>query len=200
MSPEHIEKIVDAYVLRLEEIGVIALRMETDRTFKSLSNVEILQHSKHLCINILTFLYKLYNLKSNDEHYNDLKEKTNRHLAALQVCLSFAGLYTHWMNSWLIIENTHIKWQKDDMHISLDYDGTYTEDPVLWDSFIKLAVVRGHKVTCVTMRHGRDEKIEIGCPIIYTDRLAKLEAVAIRGIKIDVWIDDSPHWIFSDAR
>lgn len=86
------------------------------------------------------------------------------------------------------------------MNIALDYDGTYTEDPVLWDAFIQRAVEHGHQVTCVTMRHGLHEKVEIGCPVIYTDRKAKGEFVTLLGLKIDVWIDDAPHWIFQDAR
>lgn len=79
------------------------------------------------------------------------------------------------------------------MRIALDYDGTYTADPKLWDSFIDCAHRRGHTVTCVTMRYPT-ESIEINCPVVYTSRKAKASAFTA-----DVWIDDKPHWLFQDS-
>lgn len=43
------------------------------------------------------------------------------------------------------------------MLIALDYDGTYTADPVFWETFIVSARVHGHTVVCITMRHEHEE-------------------------------------------
>lgn len=91
------------------------------------------------------------------------------------------------------------------MLIALDYDGTYTADPELWLPFIAAARAKGHQVWCVTMRdnfelddvrrqlHGRVDHI------VATDRKAKLEFLAARGISPDIWIDDRPDFILRDA-
>lgn len=79
------------------------------------------------------------------------------------------------------------------MKIALDYDGTYTADPGLFDSFIKMAHERGHEVICVTMRYP-EESIQMPCSIVYTSRKAKAVAFAA-----DLWIDDSPHWLLNDS-
>jgi hypothetical protein len=81
------------------------------------------------------------------------------------------------------------------MLIALDYDKTYTADPALWDNFIQFAHHRGHEVRIVTMRNADTERIaDIGVSVTYTDRKAKRNF-----IKPDIWIDDSPAWIFQDA-
>lgn len=84
------------------------------------------------------------------------------------------------------------------MIIALDYDKTYTVDPALWDAFMRNAIERGHSVVCITMRH-RSEAIEMPCPVIYTGRRAKAPYAAEHVGKIDVWIDDAPHWIHQDS-
>lgn len=80
----------------------------------------------------------------------------------------------------------------------LDYDRTYTADPILWDEFVASAQRRGHRVLCVTMRRP-DEAITMPCPVVYTSRRAKVPFVEGEGITVDVWIDDSPHWLLSDG-
>lgn len=80
------------------------------------------------------------------------------------------------------------------MRISLDHDGTYSEDPVLWDAFIALAQSRGHEVVCVTMRHPH-ESVKMPIKVIYTCRQAKANHY-----QADVWIDDAPHWVYSDSH
>jgi len=85
------------------------------------------------------------------------------------------------------------------MRIALDYDGTYTADPLLWERFIDSARSRGHEVLVVTMRRP-DEAISIpGCSVVYTSRKAKVAYMADRPGKIDIWIDDSPHWLLEDS-
>lgn len=75
------------------------------------------------------------------------------------------------------------------MRIALDYDGTYTADPQLWDEFIRNAKARGHEVTMVTMRSAEHERIPNppACDIIYTGRKAKRTFY-----NADIVIDDAP--------
>lgn len=79
------------------------------------------------------------------------------------------------------------------MRIALDYDGTYTRDPAMWDRFIADAVANGHLVVCVTMRHPH-EPIQMPCEVVYTGRKAKAAFWPA-----DVYIDDKPHWLFTDS-
>lgn len=81
------------------------------------------------------------------------------------------------------------------LHIALDYDGTYTRDPKLWDSFIAQAQERGHVVTIVTMRYQNYKETikDAPCEVIYTGRQAKQGKYLA-----DIWIDDQPHLITSD--
>ena len=81
------------------------------------------------------------------------------------------------------------------MLIALDYDGTYTADPSLWDEFIRSAQARGHTVKIVTMRHPSEAIVNPPVEVIYTSRNAKSAY-----LKPDIWIDDSPHWIYQDSR
>lgn len=85
------------------------------------------------------------------------------------------------------------------MRIALDYDDTYTRDPVFWAAFIQMARTRGHEVMIVTMRYPREPVQDVPCEVIYTGRSAKKDFLEARGIIIDVWIDDSPHWILVNA-
>ncbi|GAB3644805.1 hypothetical protein [Ramlibacter alkalitolerans] len=91
------------------------------------------------------------------------------------------------------------------MRPALDFDGTYTEDPELWDGFIAAARSRGHEVLCVTMRHEHEgarvrSRLEGRVDaIVYTGRKAKRPFLEGLGLAIDVWVDDSPHWVNEDA-
>lgn len=90
------------------------------------------------------------------------------------------------------------------MIISLDYDDTYTRDPVFWLGFVRNAKQAGHTVFCVTMRNA-SERVDTVLAnlvedVIYTARAAKREATLARGIWIDVWIDDMPHFVDRHAR
>lgn len=85
------------------------------------------------------------------------------------------------------------------MRIALDYDGTYTRDPQLWDQFIGSCAGAGHELVCVTMRYP-EEAISPPCEVVYTSREAKLPFMVALGRKPDVWIDDNPHWIFERSN
>jgi hypothetical protein len=98
------------------------------------------------------------------------------------------------------------------MTIALDYDGTYTRDPDLWDRFITDCSKSGHLVICVTQRtentrpgRRRDERVprlrisdEEGTitlepiPIICAGDQFKLDAARAAGYSVAIWIDDMP--------
>mgnify|MGYP000243998587 FL=1 len=80
------------------------------------------------------------------------------------------------------------------MLIALDYDKTYTVDPVLWDDFVQIAQNRGHVVKNVTMRRPDEAIIDAPVEVVYTSRKAKAAVV-----NADIWIDDSPHWVYQDS-
>lgn len=92
------------------------------------------------------------------------------------------------------------------MLLALDYDETYTRDPVFWDKFIQLARMHGHAVICATMRYNNYEADEVinalsgkVDSIVFTGRQAKNKAVHKAGYSPNVWIDDSPNFIIFDA-
>ena len=79
------------------------------------------------------------------------------------------------------------------MKIALDYDGTYTKDPQLWDQFIALARKREHEVIIVTQRIKDEEYEQItmnySIPIHYTARRPKIWSK----LDVDIWIDNNPY-------
>lgn len=91
------------------------------------------------------------------------------------------------------------------MVISIDWDDTFTRDPVGWTAFIKMMRQRGHTIYCVTMRYEseaqpvRDALMNLVDGIICTGRRAKRPYMYSLGIHVSVWIDDEPGWILTDA-
>ena len=83
------------------------------------------------------------------------------------------------------------------MIIALDYDGTYTRAPRLWDDFAALADAGGHSVVAVTMRDENDPlpAEPPGVPVHYTGGQPKAAHMEDHGILVDVWIDDDPQAI-----
>lgn len=91
------------------------------------------------------------------------------------------------------------------MKIALDYDGTYTADPEMWDQFIDLAKKSGHSVAIVSMRYQipteliSNDLAILADDVIYTGRKAKKDYVQSKGKHFDIWIDDNPEFILQDA-
>lgn len=91
------------------------------------------------------------------------------------------------------------------MNIALDYDGTFTADPLLWLRFIIDAQAYGHAVHVVTMRYPSevstmDPRIaQLGVAIHCTSRKAKKPACDALALDIHVWIDDNPRAVQEDA-
>lgn len=89
------------------------------------------------------------------------------------------------------------------MLIALDYDDTYTRDPLLWNWFVAQALDRGHTVYCVTSRQDTmlDEiRYTLGQLIPEENIIAcghdpKRTVTQNLDIMIDVWIDDNPEMI-----
>lgn len=92
------------------------------------------------------------------------------------------------------------------MLLALDYDETYTRDPIFWNQVIDLAASRGHSVICATMRYPEEGKEVVAAlkhrveDIVFTGRKAKWEAAFEAGYYVSVWIDDSPRLIHQDAQ
>jgi hypothetical protein len=88
------------------------------------------------------------------------------------------------------------------MLIALDWDGTYTADPALWNAFIDAARSRMHEVWIVTARH-ESEPVQPGTHVdrvVYTGRQAKRHFVSTKtGRTVQVWIDDMPEFILTGA-
>ena len=87
------------------------------------------------------------------------------------------------------------------MLFAIDYDGTYTAAPDLWNAWIIAARRAGHSIAIVTMRHNTDAEripflnVEM---VIYTGRKAKIRYCEMLDIRPDVWIDDDPHGLMHD--
>lgn len=96
------------------------------------------------------------------------------------------------------------------MLIVIDYDETYTEDPILWDMFIDKAKERMHELVCCTMRFaGQDDyNADViadmgrhGIPIVYAaSHRDKWDALVDAGYHPEnaVWIDDRPMMIVAN--
>lgn len=91
------------------------------------------------------------------------------------------------------------------MKIALDYDGTYSVDPAMWNEFIILTEASGHDLRIVTNRHEELDSLEGIVPdfvkVIYTDGVAKKWYCEHRGDlwTPDVWIDDRPKGILENG-
>ena len=93
------------------------------------------------------------------------------------------------------------------MNIGLDFDDTFTRDPIGWTAVVNLLASRGHSVFLVTWRN-EEEAIEVTCEMDYwqvsvegiyaTDRKAKETFMFSKGIRIDVWVDDNPRAVIQD--
>ena len=83
MNPQKIISLIERYERELAALGVPKKRMDPSRTFASLTREETLSHAHALC--------------DGAEEYAQNPEqqgKTGRHLASIQMCMSFADLYT----------------------------------------------------------------------------------------------------------
>lgn len=85
------------------------------------------------------------------------------------------------------------------MLIAIDYDDTWSKDPVFWRSFCRHAAGAGHRVIMVTNRQGDARDVRelrslrsCVCEIIFAQEGPKRNAARARGYRPHVWIDDNP--------
>ena len=89
--------------------------------------------------------------------------------------------------------------------ICIDYDGTISEAPVLFQKWIEFAQQFNYKVIIATMRS--EEEKDSGLitletyvdKIYYTNRKAKKKFLADLGVHPWIFIDDRPEWLFMDT-
>lgn len=94
------------------------------------------------------------------------------------------------------------------MNIALDYDQTYTLDPVFWGRFIRSCRQDGHDIRIVTIRDERFDRtapieaLERIIPVIYTRGVAKRWFCGhfVNDWRVDVWIDDKPETIIANSE
>lgn len=84
---------------------------------------------------------------------------------------------------------------------AIDYDGTWSADPELFETFVALLRTRGHDAILVTGRSdsgrwGAEVRAAVrSVPIVFAANKWKREAAKAAGYKVDIWIDDFPEYI-----
>jgi|SRR3989344_3032521 len=83
MTPEKIISIIEKYEEELARYNAERKRVKTSWTFRDAPRACVLDHAYYLCTGAKEF--------ARDP---ERQGKANRHFAAIQMCLSFAGWYT----------------------------------------------------------------------------------------------------------
>lgn len=87
------------------------------------------------------------------------------------------------------------------MIIAIDYDNTIDEAPDYFSKLIELSQDFGHNICIVTNnpKNSREDienfSIENNVPIFYSGEINKEQFMKMRGVPVDVWIDDNPRSI-----
>lgn len=90
--------------------------------------------------------------------------------------------------------------------VSIDFDDTFSTNPIVWLRVVLLLKNSGFNVVCCTSRYENEypEDLDIlinnGIDVYYTGRKAKDEFLQEKGIKVDIWIDDNPFAILNDIK
>lgn len=93
------------------------------------------------------------------------------------------------------------------MRIAIDFDETYTKDPILWNEFMGYATFRGHEVCICTTRNLKHDNTytlqhlhKLGYPVYFVDGMPKKECMKETwGLDVDIWIDDKPDSIINGS-
>lgn len=86
------------------------------------------------------------------------------------------------------------------MKIALDYDNTYTKNPIFWDKFIDLCHSFTVDVRIVTLRPETNPiPHPLSIPIIHTNYKQKRDHCNQIGWMPDIFIDDLPEFIISES-
>ena len=91
------------------------------------------------------------------------------------------------------------------LNIALDFDDTYTAAPELWQRFIEDADRSGHNIWMVTARRETADNRDIiskalgrhedYVTLVFANLKSKMDHCDSIGLKIHIWIDDSPYAI-----
>ena len=82
--------------------------------------------------------------------------------------------------------------------VAIDYDGTWTADPVAFEAFACLLARRGHTVILVTQRSTghREVREAARCEgitaVVFAAKMSKRKACRAALFEVDIWIDDNP--------
>ncbi len=91
------------------------------------------------------------------------------------------------------------------MLIAIDYDDTFTRDPLGWHEAMQIMQAHGHTIIGATMRHEREAGgmsalyMQVCDTVYFTGRVAKRKFLASKGVLPHVWIDDNPEFIVMSA-
>lgn len=84
------------------------------------------------------------------------------------------------------------------MLFAIDYDGTYSAAPALWEQFAANALANGHDVIICTGRAFAPTVVTT-LTVYCTGGQAKADHLAVEwGLFPDVWIDDDPGSVVED--
>lgn len=85
------------------------------------------------------------------------------------------------------------------MQIAVDFDGTFTEDPMAWAAIINIMQRAGHSVVCITSRRDtpaarRDMSLVLphSVPVYFAYGMTKQACAEMHGLTVTVWVDDCP--------
>lgn len=79
--------------------------------------------------------------------------------------------------------------------ICIDYDNTYTSDVDAWNEIIGILTKRGHRVICITSRFPQVPLGTFPGEVFYAAGEPKRSFANRMGMKVDIWVDDSPESI-----
>lgn len=79
--------------------------------------------------------------------------------------------------------------------IAIDHDGTYTTAPEVWNCIVEKLKASGFEVLCITSRFPDCPLPPLPFPVHYACGEPKWEFAHRNGIRVDIWIDDTPYQI-----
>ena len=79
------------------------------------------------------------------------------------------------------------------MRFGIDYDGTWSEAPEMFEDMIQLIKSYGHCPVIITSRYEDDPVPVEGVEIHYTDGQPKVAWAAANDTQVDIWIDNNPY-------
>lgn len=88
--------------------------------------------------------------------------------------------------------------------VAVDYDDTISHHDSAWLNILKAFELTGYRVIIVTYRRGDccpedlDFLVKKGYKVYFTWQRSKRQFMLERGIKVDIWVDDSPESIIFD--